>query len=177
MRYLHGLLIIATTFILLAFSWTGEDFVIEIESEKKQGVTFSNYLTYGWESSGPRERTYVEILDDVQVNYLIKRQIQIELEGKGYQFREAEEADLLVSYESMIAQTRESSFSGGLGGTQKYESGFDRVKLVITLRERKSKKEVWSGSAEGRLLLMPMHERREERINDSIEKIIEQLPG
>lgn len=153
-------------------------------------VDISAYKTYAWiddagpQESGAQQGPYVSGLDDQR----IRREVDGQLQAKGYVPSDRSRADLIVRYgvhtEEKIRVTetpgRSTYYRGGYryGGwytsshvnVQKYTKGT----MTIEFFDRKTKDALWAGWGSRRL---SKSNDREDVIKEAVQKILEPLPA
>ena len=155
-------------------------------------VNMTSYKTYAWISAdsliGPTEGViegnYISPLDDQR----IRRQVDSQLQTKGYRPTDRAQADLIVTYgvgsKEKIRVTdspgRSSYYYGGYGYGSWYQGSSVNVQqytegtLTIEFFDRKTKDAVWVGWGSKRL---SKSNERDEVIQEAVQKILAPLPA
>lgn len=153
---------------------------VKVDADYDNKVDFSQYKTYAFQKSG---------IDKVEISDLDKkrilRAIDTEMTKKGYS--KSETPDLLVN---IFTKERErvdvNQYSAGWGygwgwgwnpymwGGRNYVSTSTEGTLYIDLIDASKKELIWQGKGSG--YLEQRREKKEERINEFVAKILVQFP-
>jgi len=153
---------------------------VRVDADYDSKVDFSQYKTYAFQKSG---------IDKVEISDLDKkrilRAIDTEMTKKGY--TKSETPDLLVN---IFTKERErvdvNQYSTGWGygwgwgwnpyiwGGRNYVTTSTEGTLYIDLIDAKKKELIWQGKGSG--YLEQSREKKEERINEFVAKILAQFP-
>jgi hypothetical protein len=153
---------------------------VKVDADYDNKVDFSQYKTYAFQKSG---------IDKVEISDLDKkrilRAIDTQMEAKGY--TKSETPDLLVN---IFTKERErvdvNQYSAGWGygwgwgwnpymwGGRNYVTTTTEGTLYIDLIDAKKKELIWQGKGSG--YLEQSREKKEERINEFVAKILAQFP-
>ncbi|HLF52369.1 DUF4136 domain-containing protein [Flavobacterium sp.] len=153
---------------------------VRVNSDYDKNVDFSQYKTYAFHKTG---------IDKVEISDLDKkrilRAIETELTKKG--MTKSETPDLLVNiFTKEREQVDVTQYNAGWGygwgygwnpylwGGQTYVSTSTEGTLFIDLIDAKKKELVWQGQGSG--YLTQEREKKEERINEFVAKILAQFP-
>jgi len=165
--------------LLLLFTF-GACCSVRVDADYDNKVDFSQYKTYAFQKSGI-DRAEISDLDKRR----ILRAIDAEMTKKGY--TKSETPDLLVN---IFTKERErvdvNQYSAGWGygwgwgwnpymwGGHNYVTTSTEGTLYIDLIDAKKKELIWQGKGSG--YLEQNRERKEERINEFVAKILAQFP-
>jgi len=154
---------------------------VKVYNDYDKNVDFSQYKTFAFYKSG---------IDKVEISDLDKkrilRAIEAELTAKG--FTKSENPDLLVniftkSREEVDVNTLNAGWGYGwgwgwnpwmYGGSRTSVSRSTEGTLFIDLIDAKKKEMVWQGEGDGYLTKNP--DKKDERVNEYVSKILEQYP-
>lgn len=153
---------------------------IKVDADYDSKVDFSQYKTYAFQKSG---------IDKVEISDLDKRRIlraiDTQMQAKGY--TKSETPDLLVN---IFTKERErvdvNQYNAGWGygwgwgwnpymwGGRTYVSTTTEGTLYIDLIDASKKELIWQGKGSG--YLEQSREKKEERINEFVSKVLAQFP-
>lgn len=153
---------------------------VRVDADYDNNVDFSQYKTYAFQKSGI-DKAEISDLDKKR----ILRAIDAEMTKKGY--TKSETPDLLVN---IFTKERErvdvNQYSAGWGygwgwgwnpymwGGRNYVTTSTEGTLYIDLIDAKKKELIWQGKGSG--YLEQSREKKEERINEFVAKILVQFP-
>lgn len=153
---------------------------VRVDADYDNNVDFSQYKTYAFQKSGV-DKAEISDLDKKR----ILRAIDAEMTKKGY--TKSETPDLLVN---IFTKERErvdvNQYSAGWGygwgwgwnpymwGGRNYVTTTTEGTLYIDLIDAKKKELIWQGKGSG--YLEQSREKKEERINEFVAKILVQFP-
>ena len=153
---------------------------VKVDADYDNNVDFSQYKTYAFQKSGI-DKAEISDLDKKR----ILRAIDTEMTKKGYS--KSETPDLLVN---IFTKERErvdvNQYSAGWGygwgwgwnpymwGGRNYVTTSTEGTLYIDLIDAKKKELIWQGKGSG--YLEQSREKKEERINEFVAKILAQFP-
>jgi hypothetical protein len=153
---------------------------VRVDADYDNKVDFSQYKTYAFQKSGI-DRAEISDLDKKR----ILRAIDTQMEAKGY--TKSETPDLLVN---IFTKERErvdvNQYSAGWGygwgwgwnpymwGGRNYVTTTTEGTLYIDLIDAKKKELIWQGKGSG--YLEQSREKKEERINEFVSKVLAQFP-
>ena len=153
---------------------------IRVNSDFDKNVDFTQYKTYAFHKNGI-DKAEVSDLDKKR----ILRAIETELNKKG--MTKSETPDLLVSiFTKEREQVDVNQYNAGWGygwgygwnpylwGGRSYVTTYTQGTLYIDLIDAKKKELIWQGQGMGDLT--QVREKKEERINAFVSKILEQFP-
>lgn len=153
---------------------------VRVDADYDNKVDFSQYKTYAFQKSGI-DRAEISDLDKKR----ILRAIDTQMEAKGY--TKSETPDLLVN---IFTKERErvdvNQYNAGWGygwgwgwnpymwGGRNYVTTTTEGTLYIDLIDAKKKELIWQGKGSG--YLEQSREKKEERINEFVSKVLAQFP-
>lgn len=186
-RNLRGGLWLVATGGILALACASP---IKTEFDVDPSVNMANYKTYAWittdsmiaPTEGVIEGNYISPLDDQR----IRRQVDSQLQTKGYRPTDRAQSDLIVTYgvgsQEKVRVTdspgRSSYYRGGYGYGSWYQGSSVNVQqytegtLTVELFDRKTKDAVWVGWGSKRL---SKSDERDEVIQEAVQKILAPL--
>ncbi|ESU19518.1 putative lipoprotein [Flavobacterium cauense R2A-7] len=153
---------------------------VRVDADYDNNVDFSQFKTYAYQKSGI-DKAEISDLDKKR----ILRAIDTQMQAKGY--TKSETPDLLVN---IFTKERErvdvNQYSAGWGygwgwgwnpymwGGRNYVTTSTEGTLYIDLIDAKKKELIWQGKGSG--YLEQSREKKEERINEFVSKILAQFP-
>ncbi len=182
MRAERQLLIVV---LLLAFSACSS---IEVTSDHDPKANFSAYHTYNW-APGPQQSTGDPRLDKTLLDSRIREAVERQLTAKGLTKDSGAKPDLLVAYhvavrgKQGVTTVSDASwyqpgwgYRGGGGGGPTYASDYEEGTLILDLLNASNRQLVWRGSAQAEVKENISPDKRQERINEAVQKILERFP-
>ena len=158
---------------------------ISTTADYDPSTDFSQYATWTWlDTEGDHEAA-----GDI-THGRIQRAVESTLAEKGLQKSDSD-ADLVVGYQLASAERRsydtvQSGWGGGygyggwggwgMGTSTTYENVWEEGTIVVGMFDTASKTLVWSGSASGTVDEGASPEKREQRINDAVAKMMSDFP-
>ncbi len=168
---------------------------VTVQSDYDRSVSFSGFKTYGW-MPYPLKKTGDPRIDSNSTLALrIRNAVKSQLAAKGVTEKSPGIPDFLVGYHVTLKKkttTKElndvytaldtSSFrtrlrydpSGQMGTRQTYE--YEEGTLILDIIDPKTQKLLWRGSAKGEVDFSASREAKQERVNEAVERILEQFP-
>ena len=157
---------------------------VEVKQDWDPGANFAALHSWGWQSSTP-VLTGNARLDDPLVHSRIQNALAQTLRAKGYT-QTATKPDFLVTYHIAIEQKLDAQtiYTGygpyrgwyGVGGTQTVVDQYDQGTLLVDFIDPGSNNVIWRGTAQSRLQELKTPEEREARVNDAVERLLNQFP-
>jgi len=158
-----------------------------VKSRFDPSANFGRLRTYAWLPPEEAEPADQRLLD----RYLDKRlrtAVETELRTKGYAPATADAPDFLVNYRlATEAETSNrggrafpsgSTVWGGWGGTESaFVESYDAGTLYIAVIDGSSRRMVWIGYAQARLLSTASLERKAERVDAATHQILASFPA
>lgn len=157
-----------------------------IRSSYDPAATFGQLHTYGWlpldEADGADQRLLDRYLDK-----RLRTAVGTELDAKGYAPATAAAPDFLLNYR-LVTEPGEaarggragipytSAWVGWQGAETFYRESFDTGTLYIAVIDGRSRRLVWLGAAQARLLSNASLERKARRVDAVAHKILEEFP-
>lgn len=150
-------------------------------------ATLSQYRTYSWlpEKAGQNTRVYNDV-----VEARVKQAVNDYLQARGYQLVE-QNPDFKVGWHGAIDQkldvgTMDTYYGYGWGpwyspyyagaAPQTYVREYEEGTLILDVVDATSNKLVWRGTAQAELSSSSSAEKRQERLNEAVDKILEDFP-
>ena len=163
---------------------------LSVNSFTERGTDFSRYRTYKF---GPAENVSTgdpRLDDNPFFNERVQAGVDKMLTGRGFEKTRAARADVLVHYHASVSQQielgdseRNECVAGAAVGTPKTPPGncqpymYDAGTLLIDLVDGRTHKLLWRGWANGSMDgVMANQERMEQRVDESVTRILEKLP-
>ena len=172
--------------VALLGSWGCSSFV-KTKTEEADSAAWGNYRTYSW----------LEPIrgQEGQSSPFVRRVVDVELQAKGYQLaRPGEEADLMVgehiSTTSELAVRQVNEYYGISRASAGFEGGdyllpdsgsaayvFERGQLILSVVDGRTKELIWRGVGEGKVLINATLEKREQRIEGAVQRLVRRIPA
>ena len=157
-----------------------------VRSRHDPGVGFSSLRTFAWlpkSQAEPADQTTQHRGFDRQIRADVER----ELLAKGYQPAADGTADFLLNYRVTSTPTtsmRGEASIGGWGGwwvgwpgwEAHYTENYDQGALYIAALDPHTKRMIWVGVAQARLLPHISYQRSLGRIDEAVQQILERFP-
>jgi hypothetical protein len=157
-----------------------------VRSHRDPAVSFANLRTYAWlpkDQAEPADQNVQHRGFDRRIRADVERALQ----EKGYAPASGGDADFLLNYRVTSTPTeamRGTRSVGGWGGwwigwpgwEGAYTENFDQGALFIAALDPQSKHMTWLGVAQARLLPHISYDRSLGRIDDAVQKILEDFP-
>ena len=157
---------------------------VEVKQDWDPNARFESLHTWAWQSSTPA-LTGNARLDDPLVHARIQSALESALAAKGYT-KTASKPDFLVAYHIAIQQRLDARtiYTGygpyrgwyGVGGTQTVVDEYDLGTLLVDFIDPNSNSVTWRGTAQSRLQELKTPEERPARIQDAVDRLLEQFP-
>ena len=158
---------------------------MSIRSDFNPQADFSQYSTYAWL---PAPQTGDPRVDNALIEGRIKTAVDQTLADKGYRQAAADQATFWVGYhlsiEGQMDVTTVNSYYGYGWGPWYYGPGYrdtqvryyDQGTLLIDIVDAEAKELVWRGTAEAEVRAEMNPEKRQQRINEAVSKILQRFP-
>lgn len=154
---------------------------VTVNSYLERDVNLQRFQTFAWGPADTRPTGDPRLDNNEFFDARVRMQVERMLARKGLEKSSSGTPDLLVHYHASVIQeidTRELDRAYGYcedGDCEPYV--YDAGSLVIDLVEPGSKQVIWRGWAEGGIEgLIDNQEGLEQRIDESVTKILERLP-
>jgi len=143
------------------------------------GTDFSGFKSYKWvtvDGSTPAD----QILDQQ-----IKQAVDKQLAAKGFTKKDADPVDIYVGYQVAVDQEKElNAFGGGVGMGWRMGGGMATVTtstvdigtLAVDFYDPAKKQLLWRGSASETVHKSGSPEKKQERIDKAMEKLLKKFP-
>lgn len=151
---------------------------VHVNASLERGMAFTNYSSYTW-ASGEQFNTGDPRLDN---NEFFLRQLQASgdavLEQRGLEKVSATSAQLVIHYHANISQRIDvNALDRSFGYCEDCHSSiYDAGTITLDVVDAKTNTLVWRGWAEGSLEGIDHQPMIESRIDESVRKILQQLP-
>ena len=146
----------------------------------ERGADVSRYRTYNWAVEAPRTTGDPRLDSNPFFNDRVHMAVEKELARRGFEKAAAGEAQLLLHYHASMTQEIDlGAADANLGICSTCTpTVYDAGTLLIDLVDSRTKKLVWRGWAEGGLNdAIDSQDRMEARIDETVRRIMEKLPG
>ncbi len=167
---------------------------VTVQSAYDRSVSFSGFKTYGW-IPYPLKKTGDPRIDNNSTLALrIRNAVESQMAAKGVTKKSPGIPDFLVGYHVTLKKkttTKElnavytvldtSSFRTRLryspsSTQQTYAYEYEEGTLILDIIDPKTRKLLWRGSAKGEVDFSASREAKQERVNEAVERILEQFP-
>jgi hypothetical protein len=159
---------------------------MQISSDYDPSVDFSRLQSYGWMPDS-RPDTGNPRLDSSLLDARVRRAVDIQLAARGHSEVSPDEADFLVSYhvglESKLdVDTFYDSYGYGWGrgyGPMMYDTvvrEYEQGTLLLDFVDPKTRNLVWRGSASAEITTGGTPEKRQERVDKAVARMLERFP-
>lgn len=176
-------------FLIVVLLWTfSACSTMEVTSDHDPKANFSAYHTYNW-VPGPQQSTGDPRLDSTLLDTRIREAVEQQLTAKGLTKDSGAKPDLLVAYhvavrgKQGVTTVSDASwyqpgwgYRGGGGGGPTYARDYEEGTLILDLLDASNRQLVWRGSAQAEVKENISPEKRQERINEAVRRILEQFP-
>jgi len=158
---------------------------IEVKQDWDPHANFSTLHSWAWQKQTPAV-TGNPRLDDPLVHGRIQSSIENTLAEKGYPKAMSGRPDFLVAYHIAIQQKLDAQtiYTGygpyrgwyGMGGAQTVVDQYDVGTLLVDVIDPGTNDVIWRGTAQSRLQELKTPEERQARIQDAVNRVLEQFP-
>jgi hypothetical protein len=139
---------------------------------------FSKYRTYRWVAV--KDATQVDQILDQQ----IKQAVDTQLASKSFTKKDSDPVDLYVGYQVAVNQEKELNAFGSPGWGWRFGGGMgsvttttvDEGTLVLDLYDPATKQLVWRGSATETVHQSGSPEKKQERLDKAMAKLLKKFP-
>lgn len=154
-----------------------------IQTDYDPAVDFGRLRTYAWQPRTERSEADARINNDL-LDARVRSAVDRVLQARGYQLVTDAAHDFNVAYIVTI-DTRTDVHTipvtygwgwWGVMGTETYVDQYEQGTLLLDVIDAGSNKLVWRGSAAARVVDEETPERRTQRVNEAVEKILERFP-
>jgi len=185
--------LIKAFFILLFISGCS---TIKVTSDYDPAVSFAGLQSYQWIPDIPTKTGDPRIDGNTLLQNRVKHAVDKYLASKGYQLVRLEKPDFLVTYHVTLDKQTEiktintyNHYGPGWGwrygrnyypvmgyGTETVVYNYDQGSLIIDIVEPINRELIWRGSATDKVNFSHTPEQKEQKINQAVEKLLEQFP-
>lgn len=161
---------------------------MQITSDHAPAVDFQSLSRYGW-LPDPRPKTGDPRLDSSLLDQRVRRAVDAQLAARGYPEVSADEADFLVTYHAALeskldVDTIYRTYGYGYGWGRGYGPAevdtvvrqYEQGTLLLDFVDPKTRKLIWRGSASAEITPDSTPEKRQERINEAVARMLERFP-
>jgi len=169
---------------------------IKVTSDYDPAVSFTGLQSYQWITDSPKKTGDPRIDGNTLLQKRVRNAVDNSLASKGYQKVSSGKPDFLVTYHVTLDKQTEiqtintyNHYGPGWGwgygrnyypamgyGTETFVYTYDQGSLIIDIVEPDSRGLIWRGSATDEVNLSNSPEKKEQKINEAIEKLLEQFP-
>ena len=186
MKTIKKLLAIFTLLLLSNYTFAQQDVIVN--SDERPEVDMSKYETYGWSTTITDETDATYSLNDIILKDKIKRTIEDEMAGLGYD--KSMKPDLMLNFVVFEGETEFTGFGNlqqddffynywqlfspdeELSGIEKYN--FKKGSLVVHMLDMKKGTVIWQGYASG-IMDGDVFDFDPNRIEETVELIFEEF--
>lgn len=175
MRTIHGTLTLALAAAALVAAGCAP---VRVNASLERGMTFTNYTSYTW-ADDSRFSTGDPRLDNNEFfQHRLQGDVDAVLEQRGLEKVSATSADFVIHYHANISQRIDvNALDRGYGYCEDCHSSiYDAGTITLDFVDAKTNKLVWRGWSEGSLEGIDNQQLIESRIDESVKKILQQLP-
>jgi len=153
-----------------------------IRTRHDPSADFAGLHTYAWLPLDEADPADQRVLDRA-VDARIRADVERDLRGKGIVAAGDAAPDMLLNYR--IASTPGSSARGGpasgwwagwSGSEAIYRENYDNGTLFLAVLDPREKRMIWLGTAQARLLPHISLEKRLKRVDEAVQRILEDFP-
>ena len=158
---------------------------MQVSADFRRNFRFTSVETYAWLPDPPGHAGDPVLHNDL-IDGRVRDAVDRELQGMGYRKVPGDEADIHITY--YLSLDRRVSWQM-VSHAYQYQGGFserhttqttlresEQGTLLIDMLEPGTRRLVWRGTAQARVRRDSDPERREQRINDAVERILAQFP-
>ena len=163
MKALNILFIVILTYLTMSCAMLITDYDYDYDRE----ANFARLRTFAWRQ--------VKVPANALVIKHIKGAVNRELEAKGFMKNKAN-PDFLIAIRGKKVKKTEGGFYDTYDGYYYEAITWQEGTITLTMRDAKSKAVIWRGTARGRVAENPSSERRRQRIDNAIARILNNFP-
>lgn len=170
---------------------------IEVTSDYDPAVTFSEFQSYQWIADVPKKTGDPRIDNNSLLQNRVTTAVDRELALKGFQKVNSGNADFLVTYHVTLDKQTEiqtintyNNYGSGWGWrygrnyypgpgfsrNETYVYTYDQGSLIIDIVKPASRELIWRGSATDEVNFSNSPEKKQQKINEAVEKLLEKFP-
>ena len=177
--------------VLLSSFFLSSCSTIMVDVDYDDSLSFKNLHRYSWVPGTPTKSNNPQLDSDTILHDRIRGSINSWLSGHGYEKTDLEQADFLVAYfVSVKDQTKvtvlndyygyPSGWGYGYyrpyGSSRSYVYEYQQGAIIIDIIDPKTRKLMWRGSATDEVNESETPEKRDQVINEAVDKILEKFP-
>jgi len=169
--------------------------LFEVSYDVDEQTDFSQYRTFSWYSDGFAESiSGLFGVDAANLDSAIRATIQKQLLARGISLTQSDSADVWINYQA-IAQTTASDryhytleditqsyirkqirYSSSLDASRRYTTVYDQGTFIIDAIDKNRLQVVWRGTVETPLGLYDSEDRRIQRMQKAVTKLLKPFP-
>ena len=158
-----------------------------VHAERDPAADFTRRRTYGWLPLSECDPADQRVLDRY-IDTRLREAVDVELRAKGYAPTDSASPDLLLNYRISTgttegmggvsgAQFSSTGWHGWAGADAIYATTYEEGTLFLAAIDPASRKMIWLGVANARLLPWISLEQRVQRLDDAIHQILAPFPA
>jgi hypothetical protein len=166
---------------------------MEINSDYDPVASFSGLRTYAW-MPGPQKKTGDLRIDNPLLDARVRQAVDRQLEANGYVKQPPERSDFLIGYQAAVEKKLDVytvdhyyGYPPGWGSTRGYGAWggtipethvyeYDEGSLILDIVNPQTRKLIWRGSAQAEVNRSASPEKRQERIEEAVRRMLERFP-
>lgn len=179
------------TLIVLAAAGCSD---IKVNTGTVPGAKVAQSGTYGWLPEPPTIHAG-PVIDRTALDRRVRTAVNAEMPHHGFTLATSGTPTYLIGYHAALNSTLDSKTLDekygygatyawgygadgrwGFGPDRQVQSSYSQGSLILDFVEPATKKLVWRGSAEGRVVLDASPEERQQRVDDAVKAILAQFP-
>lgn len=170
--------------------------VFDVSYTMDKEKDFSKYKTFAWFDGGYSDSISGSFdIDAASMDSAIRNSVEQHLTGKGYVEEHHDHADLWINYQA-IAKTTTSNeykyelkdinqtyktklirYSSSLDASRRFTTRYELGTLIVDIIDRATSEVIWRGSVEMPLGLYNKEEKKINRLNKAINKLLIPFPS
>ena len=158
---------------------------VTVNQDWDPNAHFGGLKTWDWQSASPA-LTGNPKLDDPLVQGRIQTALVNALSAKGFTKVKSGKPDFYVAYHIALQQKLDARtiYTGygpyrgwyGVGGAQTIVESYDLGTLLVDFIDSGTNNVIWRGTAQSRIQELKTPEERQARIQDAVDRLLEQFP-
>ncbi len=151
---------------------------VRVNASLERGMAFTNYTSYTWADDSQFSTGDPRLDNNEFFQHRLQGNVDTVLEQRGLEKVSATNADLVIHYHASISQRIDvNALDRSFGYCQDCHSSiYDAGTITLDFIDAKTNKLVWRGWSEGSLDGIDSQPMIEARLDESVRKILQQLP-